>query len=248
MPFFRSLVEMLTGGGSQHAGSQNEFLREFGEGVGAVGGDDHGVLDADAAHAGEVHAGLDGHDANRAPSVPRALAATRGSSWISRPDAVAGPVHERVAPTGGARSRRDRRGRPSAQSTPARTASRPARWLSRTTSQTCRASGPGSPTLTVRVMSEQYPSTMQPKSMTTSSPGSTRRSLGRACGFAAVRAGRDDRVEAVAARAPAAHLDLEVEREVAFGRPLGQRGSSEPRARRRRSRRRHGSGRPRPAP
>ena len=32
--------------------------------------------------------------------VSRALAATRGSSWISRPDAVAGAVHERVAPSG----------------------------------------------------------------------------------------------------------------------------------------------------
>ena len=47
-----------------------------------------------------------------------------------------------------------------------------------------RASGPGSPTETVRVMSEQYPSTMQPKSRTSSSPGSIRRSDGRAWGLA----------------------------------------------------------------
>ena len=37
-----------------------------------------------------------------------------------------------------------------------------------------------------------------------------------------VGAGGDDRVEAVAARAAPAHLDLEVEREVALGRPVGQ--------------------------
>src|SRR6476646_4767500 len=100
MPFFRSLVEMLTGGGSQHAGSQNEFLREFGEGVGAVRSDDHRVLDADAAHAGEIHAGLDRHDR----TALQATTGTRGHPGVLvdlEPDAVAGPVHERVAPTGG---------------------------------------------------------------------------------------------------------------------------------------------------
>ena len=63
---------------------------------------------------------------------------------------------------------------------------------------------------------------MQPKSMTTSSAGSTAPVARAGVRLRPVGAGRDDRVEAVAARAPAAHLDLEVEREVAFGRPLGE--------------------------
>src|SRR6266436_7592253 len=57
MPFLKSLEEMLKG-----PRSQDEFLRKFGEGIGAVGGDDHRVLDAHAAHTGEIHAGLDRDD------------------------------------------------------------------------------------------------------------------------------------------------------------------------------------------
>ena len=63
---------------------------------------------------------------------------------------------------------------------------------------------------------------MHPKSMTTSSPASTCRALGRACGFAAFGPDGDDRIEAVAARAAATHLDLELEREVALGGSFGE--------------------------
>ena len=61
---------------------------------------------------------------------------------------------------------------------------------------------------------------MHPKSMTTSSPGSTRRVARARVGLGRVGPGGDDRVEAVAAGAAAAHLDLEVEREVALGGPV----------------------------
>src|SRR3954463_4712567 len=57
MPFFRSLVEMLHEQSSEE--SDDHVLRETGEGIGAVGGDDHRVLDAHAAHTREIHAGLD---------------------------------------------------------------------------------------------------------------------------------------------------------------------------------------------
>ena len=50
--------------------------------------------------AGEVDAGLDGHDVAGA-NVPRAVAATRGASWISRPTPCPVPCDERVAPSGG---------------------------------------------------------------------------------------------------------------------------------------------------
>src|SRR5580704_3677391 len=50
MPFLRSLVEMLTGDPGL-APRDDERLGGFGEGGGSVGGDDHGVLDADAADA-----------------------------------------------------------------------------------------------------------------------------------------------------------------------------------------------------
>src|SRR4051794_2576860 len=64
MPFFRSLVETLTllssGGGLRRGGSHDQVLGELREGHGRVVGDHEGVLDAHAADAGEVHAGLDG--------------------------------------------------------------------------------------------------------------------------------------------------------------------------------------------
>src|SRR5215468_4815530 len=53
MPFFRSLVEMLKG-----QPLDQQALRKCGEGIGAVRGDDDRVLDADAAHTREIHAGL----------------------------------------------------------------------------------------------------------------------------------------------------------------------------------------------
>ena len=145
MPFFRSLVEMLT---------DRQVLRESGEGVGAVVGDDHGVLDAHAAHTGEVHAGLDGHDVAGRQGTTRGRGDPRGLVDLEA-DAVPGAVHERVAPAGVvddvAARLVDRR------ALDARAARRPARLLrvAARPRTTCRASGPGSPTLTVRVMSEQ---------------------------------------------------------------------------------------------
>src|SRR5215471_14827052 len=59
MPFFRSFVETLTGPSSSR---DDEGLRGLGEEHGAVLGDDHGVLDPDAADAGQVDPGLDGDD------------------------------------------------------------------------------------------------------------------------------------------------------------------------------------------
>ena len=65
---------------------------------------------------------------------------------------------------------------------------------------------------------------MHPKSMTTSSPASTCRALGRACGFAAFGPDATIGIEAVAARAASTHLDLELQREVALGRSFGEAG------------------------
>src|SRR4029079_6462684 len=62
MPFLKSLDEMLKTPTSTQWASDNQVLREGGERIGAVGGDDHRVLDAYAAHTGEIHAGLDRHD------------------------------------------------------------------------------------------------------------------------------------------------------------------------------------------
>src|SRR5262249_31412190 len=98
MPFFRSLVETLTllslGGGSD-----DQVLGELGEGHGRVVGDHEGVLDADAADAGEVHAGLDGHHVTRGQGITR----RPGHPWglvDLEADAVARPVDERVGPAG----------------------------------------------------------------------------------------------------------------------------------------------------
>src|SRR2546430_11616754 len=95
MPFFRSLVEML-----KEQRSQNQVLRKFGEGIGAVGGDDHRVLDADAAHTREVHARLDRDDR----TALQGITGTRGHPRLLvdlEPYTMTGAVHERVAPAGG---------------------------------------------------------------------------------------------------------------------------------------------------
>ena len=81
MPFFRSLVEMA-------AIARAPRVQDFGarvQGAAPVGGDDDGVLDADAAVPGEVHAGLDGDDVAGGERSSRRSRATRGASWISRP-------------------------------------------------------------------------------------------------------------------------------------------------------------------
>src|SRR5262245_58390942 len=95
MPFFRSLVEML-----KEQSSDDQVLRKCGEGIGAVGGDDHRVLDADAADASEVHAGLDLDDRTGFQGIT----GTRGHSRRLvdlEADTVAGAVHERVTPPRG---------------------------------------------------------------------------------------------------------------------------------------------------
>ena len=174
-------------GGDAH---RHEILREFGEGDGPVSGDDDGVFDADAADARQVHAGLDGHHVagsegtsrtSRRPAGPRGSRAPRRARCraANASPQPASSMTSRHARSTAAHSTPDRdrvAGPPAARAAPC-----PRRR---------RASGPGSPTLTVRVMSEQYPSTMQPKSMTTSSPRRDR-PVGRAgVRLGAVRARR----------------------------------------------------------
>src|SRR6202035_3034950 len=89
MPFFRSLVEMLTGVLGL-APRDDERLGGFGEGVGAVGGDDHGVLDADTTDAGEVDARFDRDDGSGIQGTRRG-SSDSGASWISRPTPWPGP-------------------------------------------------------------------------------------------------------------------------------------------------------------
>src|SRR4029078_8593607 len=77
MPFFRSLVETLTVLSLGNR-SDDQVLRELGEGHGRVVGDHEGVLDTHAADAGEVHAGLDGHHVTRSQgTTPRSGHPTR---------------------------------------------------------------------------------------------------------------------------------------------------------------------------
>ena len=92
MPFFRSLVETVM--------HEDRFLRCVGQRAAAVGGDDHGVLDADAAVLGKVDAGLDGHDVAGGERSSRPSRPPAGASWISRPTPWPVPCDERVAPAG----------------------------------------------------------------------------------------------------------------------------------------------------
>src|SRR5215207_6212582 len=96
MPFLKSLDEMLK---EQSSGrSDDQVLGESGERIGAVGGDDHGVLDAHAAHTGEIHAGLDRDDRTGFQGIT----GTRGHPGLLvdlEAHPVAGAVHERVGPT-----------------------------------------------------------------------------------------------------------------------------------------------------
>ena len=126
-----------------------------GEGPAPVVGDDHRVLDPDAAVLGKVDAGLDGHDVAggersvRRPGHPRVLVDLQA-------DAVAGAVHEGVAPArlvdDGPAGGVDVLGlgaRPRPRPDPGGLASRPRRRAS------AAGSALGSPTMKVRVMSEQ---------------------------------------------------------------------------------------------
>src|SRR5258705_2194723 len=96
MPFLKSLDEMLN---EQSSGeSDDEVLGESRKRVGAVGGDDHRVLDAHAAHTREIHAGLDRDDRTGFQGIT----GTRGHSGLLvdlQPHAVTGAVHERVGPS-----------------------------------------------------------------------------------------------------------------------------------------------------
>ncbi len=65
---------------------------------------------------------------------------------------------------------------------------------------------------------------MQPKSQTTNSLRSMTRSPGTACGFEPFGPERDDRIEAVPARATLSHRELQRHREVALGGMLAQPG------------------------
>ena len=99
-----------------------------------VGGDDDGVLDAHAADAGEIHAGLDGDDVADEQGItgrrgdPRrlvdleadAVAGRRATNASAQP-AAAITSRRRAVDVGARRRRRA-------------TASRPACWLSSTTS------------------------------------------------------------------------------------------------------------------
>ena len=79
---------------------RSDDLGELGEGLGAVGGDDQGVLDANATDAGEVDAGLDGHDLTRRQGTRGRLRHPWGLVDLE-PDAVTGAVREHLAPAGG---------------------------------------------------------------------------------------------------------------------------------------------------
>src|SRR3954453_15240508 len=95
MPFLKSLDEMLN---EQSSGeSDDQVLGEGREGLGAVRGDDHRVLDAHATHTREIHAGLDRDDRTGFQGIT----GTRGHSGLLvdlETHAVAGAMHERVGP------------------------------------------------------------------------------------------------------------------------------------------------------
>ncbi len=65
------------------SGDRHQLGRQR-QGPATVGGDHHRVFDADAAVLGEVHTRLDGDD-RAGGERSSTVAATRGSSWISRP-------------------------------------------------------------------------------------------------------------------------------------------------------------------
>src|SRR5215207_3538277 len=98
MPFLKSLDEMLN---EQSSGeSDDQVLGEGRERLGAVRGDDHRVLDAHAAHTGEIHAGLDRDDRTGFQGIT----GTRGHSGLLvdlETHPVAGAVHERIGPSRG---------------------------------------------------------------------------------------------------------------------------------------------------
>ena len=77
------------------------------------------------------------------------------------------------------------------------------------------------PTAAIRVRSTQYPSNTPPKSSTTRSPLSSRRSVGRACGNALFGPGRDDRLERRPLESGAVERRFDRARDLAFGAASG---------------------------
>src|SRR3974390_338416 len=88
MPFFRSLVETAM-----------DVLCESGQGAGTVIGHDQGVLDADPAVPGDVHARLHGDDESGGEDSSAQLGHRRGLVNVEA-DTVAGAVLEAVGPPG----------------------------------------------------------------------------------------------------------------------------------------------------
>src|SRR3546814_4506199 len=98
MPRLRSLVETaaIVGTFDLQGSRDDGRTRE----AAAPGGRDHdGVLDADPADAGEVHAGLDGDDVAVGQASSGGAADPRRLVDVEA-DAVAGPVQEGVGPAG----------------------------------------------------------------------------------------------------------------------------------------------------
>ena len=89
-------VLQVVGGDGRHG----EVLREVREGAAAVLGDEHRVLDPDAAEPGTVDAGLHGHHVPDLESRPWRPATANGSSWMSRPTPWPVPWVKSARPAG----------------------------------------------------------------------------------------------------------------------------------------------------
>ena len=116
----RHAVLQVVGGDAHSTRSLGVRVR----GSAPVGGDDDGVLDAHAADAGEVHAGLDGDDVADEQGITGRRGDPRRLVDLEA-DAVTGAVRERVGPARVGDDVATTPGRPSAHATSAATASRP---------------------------------------------------------------------------------------------------------------------------
>ena len=228
-------------------------------GAAAVGGDDDGVLDADATVLGKVHAGLDGdHVAGRERSIGRP-ADTRGSSWISSPTPWPVPWGRRRAQPASAMTSRGRRASTSAPLTPAATAATPAAWAATTTSSMRalrrrrladrdRAGHVGAVAVDQGAEVDDDEVALARSTRPTRAGGGAWRRSGPTPTMVSKR---------VAVGAEAADLGVELEAELALGRPSRSIGSTDGERRRRRCRGRldaghlavvlHAAAAPRPA-
>ena len=139
-----------------HAVQIDRSFGVCGERAAAVGGDDDGVLDAHAADAGKIDAGLDGDDVAGERGYQSAVAATRGCLVDLEADAVAGPCENASPQPASAITSRHAASTVAARRRRRATASTPG-LLARAhdVEHALLRRGPGSPTATVRVMSEQ---------------------------------------------------------------------------------------------